>query len=123
MLSPFPTKGMSNNNSLTVAAQSSGGGEGSHGDNGFGFVQYGHAASAAFNGGLISSDGGLVHSLSGMLRFRMFAIACGYEDADDCDRLRADPLFKLALGEGTGELPRLLFTAHHEPPREHAVWH
>ena len=83
--------------------------------------------SAAFDGGLISSDGGLVllreaerrlglaqtlagcirdrrnqalvvHSLAAMLRFRMFAIACGYEDADDCDALRADPLFKLASG-------------------------
>jgi hypothetical protein len=33
-----------------------------------------------------------------MLRFRMLAIACGYEDADDCDSLRRDPLFKLAVG-------------------------
>ena len=33
-----------------------------------------------------------------MLRFRMLAIACGYEDADDCDALRTDPLFKLASG-------------------------
>ena len=41
---------------------------------------------------------GLVHTLPAMLRFRMFAIACGYEDADDCDALRADPLFKLAIG-------------------------
>ena len=82
---------------------------------------------ADFAGGSISSDGGLVllrgaerrlglagtlagcirewrdpdrvvHSLPAMLRFRMFAIACGYEDADDCDDLRADPLFKLAVG-------------------------
>ena len=70
--------------------------------------------SAAFDGGLLSSDGGLVllheaerglglaetlagcirdrrnqaqvvHPLSAMLRFRMLAIACGYEDGDDCD--------------------------------------
>ena len=34
-----------------------------------------------------------------MLRFRMFSISCGYEDADDCDALRADPLFKLASGQ------------------------
>ena len=83
---------------------------------------------ADFDGGLISSDGGLVllreaerrlglaetlagcirdgrdpalvvHTLSAMLRFRMFAIACGYEDADDCDALRTDPLFKLAVGQ------------------------
>ncbi len=82
---------------------------------------------AAFDGGLISSDGGLVllreaerrlglaehlaaclrdrrdpdlvsHGLAEMLRFRMLAIACGYEDADDCDALRCDPLFKLAVG-------------------------
>ncbi len=82
---------------------------------------------ASFDGGLISSDGGLVllreverrlglaellagclrdrrdpalvtHGLAGMLRFRMLAIACGYEDADDCDTLRCDPLFKLAVG-------------------------
>ena len=30
------------------------------------------------------------------LLFRMMAIACGHEDADDCDALRDDPLFKLA---------------------------
>jgi hypothetical protein len=29
---------------------------------------------------------------------RIFAIACGYEDADDLDRLRGDPAFKLACG-------------------------
>ena len=84
--------------------------------------------SAAFDGGLISSDGGLVllreaerslrlaetlagcirdrrnqaqvvHALSAMLRFRMLAIACGYEDADGCDALRTDPVFKLASGK------------------------
>ena len=82
---------------------------------------------ADFAGGSISSDGGLVllrgaerrlglaetlagcirewrdpartvHTLPAMLRFRMFSIACGYEDADDCDDLRGDPLFKLAVG-------------------------
>lgn len=82
---------------------------------------------AAFDGGLLSSDGGLLllreterrlglanrlagclrdrrdpqrlsHTVAEMLRFRMLAIACGYEDADDCDALRCDPLFKLAVG-------------------------
>ena len=82
---------------------------------------------AAFDGGRLSSDGGLVllreverrqgladllascirerrdpalitHSMAEMLRFRVFAITCGYEDADDCDSLRHDPLFKLAVG-------------------------
>ena len=39
------------------------------------------------------------HRLAAMPRFRMFAIACGYEDADDCDHLRGDPLFKLAVDQ------------------------
>jgi hypothetical protein len=29
---------------------------------------------------------------------RIFAIACGYEDGDDLDRLRGDLVFKLAYG-------------------------
>src|SRR5947199_5599835 len=33
-----------------------------------------------------------------MLLLRMFAIAAGYEDADDCDSLRHDPIFKMAVG-------------------------
>ena len=40
----------------------------------------------------------VVHTLVAILRFRMLAIACGYEDADDCDALRADPL-KLAVSQ------------------------
>jgi hypothetical protein len=40
----------------------------------------------------------IVHSLEEMLRLRMFAIAAGYADADDCDRLRHDPIFKMAVG-------------------------
>jgi hypothetical protein len=83
--------------------------------------------SANFDGGAISSDGGLLllreadrrlgltrmlascvqdrrdssrisHAVEEMLLFRMLAIACGHEDADDCDALRDDPLFKLAAG-------------------------
>ena len=82
---------------------------------------------AAFDGGRLTSDGGvmllalaerrlgladrlagvfpdrrdptrIVHSLAGMFRARMFAICCGYEDADDLDHLRSDPAFKLACG-------------------------
>jgi hypothetical protein len=82
---------------------------------------------AAFDGGRISSDAGVMllaeadrrlgiaeklaaviadprdptrvtHLLSDILRARMLAIACGYEDADDLDRLRFDPAFKLACG-------------------------
>src|SRR6476660_2551847 len=40
----------------------------------------------------------VVHSLVDMFRARMFAICCGYEDADDFDHLRSDPAFKLACG-------------------------
>jgi hypothetical protein len=82
---------------------------------------------AAFDGGRITSDGGVmllaaadrrlglceklaapiadprdpdrvVHLLPDILRARILAIACGYEDADDLDRLRSDPAFKLACG-------------------------
>ena len=82
---------------------------------------------AAFDGGRITSDGGVLllsaietkigiadrlaplindprnpllvtHSVADILRARMLAIACGYEDADDLDYLRADPGFKLACG-------------------------
>ena len=34
-----------------------------------------------------------------ILRARMLAIACGYEDANDLDALRHDPGFRLALGK------------------------
>ncbi len=82
---------------------------------------------AAFDGGRITSDGGVLllsvlekaigiadrlaplindprnpllvtHKLADILRARMLAIACGYEDADDLDHLRTDPGFKLACG-------------------------
>src|SRR3984885_14740106 len=82
---------------------------------------------AAFDGGLISSDGGVLllagadkrlglidtlaaiipdhrdpdlitHSMADILRARVFAIASGYPDADDLDDLRKDPAFKLACG-------------------------
>jgi hypothetical protein len=33
-----------------------------------------------------------------LIRQRVFQIACGYEDQDDADSLRTDPLFKLACG-------------------------
>src|SRR3954451_1805750 len=82
---------------------------------------------AAFDGGRLTSDGGVMllaaaerrlgiadklaaliadprdpnlvtHSLPDILRARIFAIACGYEDGDDLDRLRFDPALKLACG-------------------------
>ena len=82
---------------------------------------------AGFDGGRITSDGGVMllaaaerrmgiaqrlasliadprnpllvtHSIPDILRARMLAIACGYEDADDLDYLRTDPALKLACG-------------------------
>ena len=82
---------------------------------------------AGFDGGRLTSDGGVMllslderrqgiadrlarlitdprnpllvtHSVADILRARILAIACGYEDADDLDHLRSDPGFKLACG-------------------------
>jgi hypothetical protein len=81
---------------------------------------------ARFDGGRLSSEGGLlalreierrlgladrlanclvdprapervVHRLAEIIRFRMLMIAAGYEDGNDADALRRDPMFKLAL--------------------------
>src|ERR1700756_82816 len=86
----------------------------------------GKAVVARFDGGRLSSEGGLlalreierrlglserlasclvdprapervVHRLAEIIRFRMLMIAAGYEDGNDADRLRRDPMFKLAL--------------------------
>jgi len=38
------------------------------------------------------------HELRTLLTQRINQIACGYEDADDCDVLREDPAFKMAAG-------------------------
>ncbi|WP_010335923.1 IS1380 family transposase, partial [Sphingobium yanoikuyae] len=87
----------------------------------FGFpAVIGKKVTAAFDGGRLTSDGGVlllaqaeramgicrrlaaciadprdpvrvIHRLDDILRARMFAIACGYEDADDLDALRDDP--------------------------------
>jgi len=81
---------------------------------------------ARFDGPQLTSDGGLVwlaeadatlglcralaaqisdwrvgpsrHSLETLVRQRIFQIACGYEDQDDADTLRSDPLLKLLCG-------------------------
>src|ERR1700761_2388441 len=86
----------------------------------------GKAVVARFDGGRLSSEGGLlalreierrlgladrlasclvdprapervVHRLAEIIRFRMLMIAAGYEDGNDADALRRDPMFKLAL--------------------------
>ena len=38
------------------------------------------------------------HSLATLVRQRVYQIACGYEDQNDADTLRSDPLLKLACG-------------------------
>jgi hypothetical protein len=38
------------------------------------------------------------HSLETLVRQRVFQIACGYEDQNDADTLRSDPLLKLVCG-------------------------
>jgi hypothetical protein len=81
---------------------------------------------AAFDGGRLTSDGGLPwlaeadaalglcdalaacipewrrgpvrHWLATLIRQRVYQIACGYEDQDDADTLRGDPLLKLVCG-------------------------
>lgn len=87
----------------------------------------GRKITADFDGGRLTSDGGVMllamaerrlgiagrlarlvpdrrdptrvtHTLVDMIRARVFAIAMGYEDADDIDHLRRDPAFKLACG-------------------------
>ena len=38
------------------------------------------------------------HGLAEMIRYRALLIAAGYPDGNDCDALRADPAFKMAVG-------------------------
>src|SRR3978361_2527912 len=40
----------------------------------------------------------VIHGLEEIIRMRMLMIAAGYEDGNDADRLRRDPMFKLAMG-------------------------
>ena len=84
------------------------------------------ALEAAFDGGRLTSDGGLLwlskmdsemglceaisecvpewrnrrgrHPLVSLVRQRVLQIACGYEDQNDSDTLREDPLLKVACG-------------------------
>ena len=87
----------------------------------------GKEITATFDGGQLSSDGGvliireiekglgiaamlgryvpdtrdqdrIVHTRADMIRARVFAITSGYEDCDDLDALRIDPAFKMACG-------------------------
>ena len=39
----------------------------------------------------------VTHSMADIIRFRLLMIAAGYEDGNDADWLRSDPMFKMAL--------------------------
>jgi hypothetical protein len=47
------------------------------------------------------------HELQEMLPQRCYQIPCGYEDANDCDELRADPAMKTAVGRDPQDHPDL----------------
>jgi DDE family transposase len=102
---------------------------------GFTFWQGGANLLTCFDGGQVTSDGGLPwvaqaeaalgvcaalaagvpewrrggvrHSREALVRQRVFQIACGYEDQNDASLLRADPLFKLACGRLPASEPDL----------------
>src|SRR3979409_2236812 len=38
------------------------------------------------------------HGLAEMIRYRALLIAAGYPDGNDCDALKSDPAFKMAVG-------------------------
>ncbi len=40
----------------------------------------------------------VVHEFAEMIRYRALLIAAGYPDGNDCDALRSDPAFKMAVG-------------------------
>ena len=58
--------------------------------------------------------------LAEMIRFRALLIAAGYPDANDCDALRADPAFKLAVGRLPESGGRSVLAADHVPAGEPA---
>src|SRR4051812_28216918 len=51
--------------------------------------------------------GKITHSLDDILRFRTLAIVAGYPDGNDCDVLRDDPAFKMALDRPPASGPAL----------------
>ena len=44
----------------------------------------------------------IADGLDEIIRTRMLMIAAGYEDGNDADTLRTDPMFKLAMGPAAG---------------------
>ena len=106
----------------------------------------GKAVVARFDGGRLSSAGGLLalreierrigvadrlaaclkdprapervqHRLAEIIRLRMLMIAAGYEDGNDAEALRRDPMFKLALDRLPSGTVRQLATARHQDRR------
>src|SRR5256885_6240391 len=61
------------------------------------------------------------HSFEEMLRLRMFAIAAGSEEANDCDALRHDPVFKMAVGHAPESGDPLCSQPHHVAAGEFAL--
>lgn len=51
--------------------------------------------------------GGRAHSLGKLLAQRVYGICLGWEDCNDFDRLKDDPLYEVALGERVGSQPTL----------------
>lgn len=47
----------------------------------------------------------LVHSLPQLVRQRVYQIAAGFEDADDCDDLRHDSILKMCVGRTPNNVP------------------
>jgi hypothetical protein len=57
----------------------------------------------------------ITHPLRDLLKQRVFQIASGYEDGNDADTLRADPLFKLATGRAPLDAGNPLTVAQRTP--------
>jgi hypothetical protein len=97
----------------------------------------------SFDGGLMTSDAGILllaaieqrlgvagrlaacledprdpdrvrHELAEMIRYRALLIAAGYPDGNDCDALKSDPAFKMAVGSAAGERQGFVLAADHQ---------
>ena len=72
------------------------------------------------------APGRVQHSFSEMIRYRMLLIAAGYPDGNDCDALKSDPAFKMALGRPPAlrqaqERGRPVLAADHQPAGKSAL--
>ena len=105
---------------------------------------FGKRLDLAFDGGILTSDSGVLllrevevktgilsgiieaitdhrhqsyvtHSVSELVHQRVFQIACGYEDANDCDALKSDPGLKGGVWVLAFFGTRLEQSTHNEP--------